>query len=71
MAWTKESLEKAKELQEKGHSFSQIAKILKVSRNAVAGKFHRNNVTLATTRKPYLSELSWSSWGSPRYKEGA
>lgn len=73
MNWTRENIERMKALKSKGYSASQIGKILGTSRNSVIGKLHRlpkaENLTVPSVRKPYLSDLSWSSWSTPRYRE--
>lgn len=71
MDWTQEQIATLLILKKEGYSASQIGKKLGCTRNAVIGKLHRlvPEQTVPMDRKPYLSELSYSSWSSPRYRE--
>jgi len=69
MEWSQEQVATLKKLKEKGYSASQIGKKLGCSRNSVIGKLHRLAPSVPLIRKPYLCELSYSSWSSPRYRE--
>lgn len=69
MDWNKETITKMLDLKAKGYSASQIGKKLGCSRNAIIGKLHRLAPSVPLIRKPYLHELSYSSWSSGRYRE--
>jgi predicted transcriptional regulator len=43
IVWTEEQFTKAKELKAKGLSFTKVGKELGMTKNAVIGKFHRQN----------------------------
>ena len=52
MSWTQDREQKLKELWEKGHTASEIAKILGgITRNAVIGKAHRLNLAARAASK--------------------
>lgn len=71
MDWSQEQVATLKKLKAEGKSATQIGKVLGCSRNAVIGKLHRisKDTIVPINRKPYLCELSYSSWSSPRYRE--
>lgn len=75
MDWTPEKIQQMYSLKAQGYSAAEIGLKLGCTRNCVIGKLHRLakqgiGTTVPAVRTPYLSELSWGSWSTPRYREG-
>tara|TARA_B100000965_G_C19442910_1_gene691705 strand:+ start:293 stop:829 length:537 start_codon:yes stop_codon:yes gene_type:complete len=69
MSWTPEREKQLRELWKKGHSGSEIAKILgNVTRNAVIGKAHRLNLETRSVSKKTPSRINTEKNNAPEVK---
>ena len=69
MSWTTERSEKLRELWKKGHTASQIARLLgDATRNAVIGKAHRLNLEARATSRKSTSKINEKNTNIPEIK---
>ena len=69
MSWTPEREDKLRELWKKGHTASQIARLLgDATRNAVIGKAHRLNLEARATSRKSTSKINEKNTNIPEIK---
>ena len=69
MSWNPEKEEKLRELWKKGHTASQIARLLgDATRNAVIGKAHRLNLEARATSRKSTSKINEKNTNIPEIK---
>jgi len=69
MSWNPEKEEKLRELWKKGHTASQIARLLgDTTRNAVIGKAHRLNLEARATSRKSTSKINEKNTNIPEIK---
>ena len=69
MSWTPEREKKLRELWKKGHTASQIARLLgDTTRNAVIGKAHRLNLEARATSRKSTSKINEKNTNIPEIK---
>ena len=69
MSWNPEKVEKLRELWKKGHTASQIARLLgDATRNAVIGKAHRLNLEARAISTKFKSKVNTENNVKPEIK---
>lgn len=69
--WTQKEVDLMLKMLAEGHSARDVGKAIGRTRCSVIGKSNKlkgHDTGKKKYRQPYLSEYSYSSWSSPRYK---